>query len=283
MPDPQRLINTVKRAAQLCRATPGRRGMVVQLDGAADDVLVAGDLHGNLAHFQVLLDRARLDRNPRRHLVLQEIVHGQSRYASGGCKSHQLVDVVAALKCEYPDRAHWIAGNHELAELGARTIIKAGERTNRLFREGVNAAYGTRADEVYGAYLELFRSCPLAVRTSNRVFICHSLPEGPKLDAGFDAKIFEAQSLDDLSSQRGSPLHSLVWGRDDSEPTARRFAALVDADLLITGHIPCPDGFSTPNPMRLVLDSSRFPACYCLFSNQQPCTLEKLLACVRSL
>ncbi|MBI3462270.1 MAG: metallophosphoesterase [Planctomycetes bacterium] len=283
MPDPQRLINTVKRAAQLFRATPGRRGMVVQLDATAEDVLVAGDLHGNLAHFQVLLDRARLDRNPRRHLVVQEIVHGTSRYPSGGCKSHQLVDVVAALKCQYPDRVHLILGNHELAEVGDRTIVKAGERTNQLFRQGIESAYGPCKDEVYGAYRELFRSCSLAVRTCNRVFICHSLPEAKRLDSCFDGKLFEAESLDQLSSQRGSPLHSLLWGRDSSEPTARRFAALVNADLLITGHLPCPEGFHTPNPLQLVLDSSRYPACYCLFSNQQPCTLSDLVASVISL
>ena len=136
---------------------------------------------------------------------------------------------------------------------------------------------------MYSAYRELLRACPLAVRTSHRVFICHTLPEGKRLDGCFDAKVFEADSLDGLSSQRGSSLHSLLWGRDSSEPTARRFAALVDADLLITGHIPCPEGFHTPNPLQLVLDSSRFPACYCLFSNHHPCTLSDLVASVNSL
>ena len=205
-----------------------------------------------------------------------------SRYPSGGCKSHQLVDLVAALKCQYPERVHLILGNHELAELGDRTIVKAGERTNQLFRQGIEAAYGACKDDVYNAYRELFRSCPLGVRTSNRVFICHSLPAGKRLDACFDAKLFEADSMDGLSSQRGSPLHSLLWGRDASEQTARRFAALVDADLLITGHIPCPEGFHTPNTLQLVLDSSRYPACYCLFSNQGQCTLAGLVANVSS-
>lgn len=283
MPNPQRLIHTVKRAAQLFRSTPGRKGMLVELDEAAEDVLVAGDLHGNLAHFQALLDRARLDRQPRRHLVLQELVHGAARYPGGGCKSHQLVDVVSALKCQYPDRVHFVLGNHELSEVIARPILKAGARTNQLFRDGIAEAYGQSKHDVYAAYLELFRSLPLAVRTHNRVLVCHSHPNRAALEGGFDPKIFQAASLDDMTSEQQRSLYQVVWGRDGDEEATRRFAALVDVDWLVTGHMPCDNGFETPNPHRLILDSSRFPACYCLFNNCNSITLADLLRGVQSL
>ena len=283
MPDPTRLLNTIRRATDHFLNTAGRVGTVVQLDASAEDVLVAGDLHGNIANFQALLDRARLDRNPRRHLVLQELVHGESRYANGGCKSHQLVDLVSALKCQYADRVHLILGNHELAELLNKPILKAGVRTNDLFRQGIELAYGDSSDQVFAAYRELFRALPLAVRTHNRVFISHSFPESTDLDMGFDATILESNSLAEIGEGQSDSLHDLVWGRDGDEETARRFAAIVNADLLITGHMPCLEGYRSPNPLQLILDCSRFPACYCLFSNQRDVTLADLLAGVRTL
>src|SRR5438093_9801081 len=115
MPDPDRLLRTLRQATKAFRDTPGRRGRVVLLEDAAD-VLVAGDLHGNLANFRRLLERADLRAFPRRHLVLQELIHGEGHYPAGGEKSHQLVDLAAALKCQYPWRVHVLLGNHELAQ-----------------------------------------------------------------------------------------------------------------------------------------------------------------------
>jgi hypothetical protein len=257
--------------------------MVVDLNSSAQDVLVAGDLHGNLAHFQCLLDRARLDRNPRRHLVLQELVHGDSHYPNGGCKSHQLVDLVAALKCQYPERVHFILGNHELSEILEQPILKGGVRTGDLFRQGIDAAYGSQSGHVFAAYIELFESLPLAVRTNNRVFVSHSFPESSDMDRGFDVSILQSPSLAEICKSDGRSLHDLLWGRDGEESTARRFANLVQANLLITGHMPCRDGFHTPNSLQLILDCSRFPACYCLLSNHDSVTLAELRTGVNNL
>jgi hypothetical protein len=283
MPDPERLMKTIRRAAELFRATPGRRGMVVYLDDSAEDALIAGDLHGNIAHFQAILDRARLDRHPRRHLVLQEVVHGMRRYPNGGCKSHQLLDLVAALKCQYPDRVHLILGNHEIGELTAKSILKAGVRTNEQFRLGVQSAYGEHAERVYESYHELLRSLPLAVRTANRVFMCHSAPEAAYLREKFDVSIFEAESIAALDTTRGSSVYALVWGRDTSAEAAAEFAKRVDADLLVTGHLACPEGYAVPNPTRLVLDCNCFPACYCIAPARRPVSQQDLVAAVQTL
>src|SRR5438105_4121280 len=150
MPDPDRLLNTLRRAAHTCRAGPGRRGRLVAL-ADADDVLVAGDLHGNLENFRRLLARADLGSQPRRHLVLQELVHGRFLYPAGGDKSHQLLDLLAALKVQYPHQVHMLLGNHELSQWTNRLIGKDDQDLNVLFREGVRAAYGAHAEEVYAA------------------------------------------------------------------------------------------------------------------------------------
>src|SRR3954471_8869164 len=175
MPDPDRLLLTLRRAGAAFRDTTGRRGRVVHLEGA-DEVLAAGDLHGNVENFRLLLGHADLARHPRRHLVLQEVIHGPYHYPAGGDKSHQLVDLLAALKCQYPRQVHFLLGNHELAQVTGRRIAKEDEELNQAFRDGVAAAYGARADEVYAGYEALFAAVPLAVRTPNRVLLTHSVP-----------------------------------------------------------------------------------------------------------
>src|SRR5262245_22927692 len=123
MPDPTRLVTTLRQAAQLCRSTPGRRGRLIRLQDVTE-LLVAGDLHGNLDTFRKILTLADLGMNPTRHLVLQELVHGPYTYPGGGDRSHQLLDLAAALKCQYPRQVHILPGNHELAQWTNRPIFK---------------------------------------------------------------------------------------------------------------------------------------------------------------
>ena len=77
---------------------------------------------------------------------MQELVHGPFRYPQGGDKSHQLVDLIAALKCQYPQRVHYLLGNHELAQWRRQAIGKGDVDQNELFRTGITNAYGDRAE-----------------------------------------------------------------------------------------------------------------------------------------
>src|SRR5262245_58035185 len=278
MPDPARLLTTLRRAVELTRATPGRSGRLVAIQDA-QDVLVGGDLHGNVPNFQMLLRNADLKTHLRRHLVLQEVVHSPFRYPLGGDKSHQLLDLYAALKCQFPERVHLLMGNHEMAQWTGRQIIKDDEDFNELFIDGVRQAYGVSADEVYSTYLELFAVLPLALRTPNRSFMCHSAPSAKYLPE-FDLTML---TLDDVPQEAylpKGPLFGLVWGRDTSETHIRAFLQKVDADWLISGHIPCDAGFATPNDRQIIVDAARSPAAYCLFPVDRPLSREELLGCI---
>ncbi|HEV3256716.1 MAG TPA: metallophosphoesterase [Gemmataceae bacterium] len=281
MPDPTRLLHTLRQAIRKFHETPGRRGSVVHLADATD-VLAAGDLHGNLENFRRLLGRAELGTHPGRHLVLQELVHGPNRYPAGGDKSHQLLDLVAALKCQYPRQVHFLIGNHELAQWTGQWIAKGDADFNELFRVGVASAYGAASEEIYAAYLELFAAASLAVRTPNRVFLSHSLPSAKRLET-FDNAALEREATDLQALLPGSAVHALVWGRDTTAATAAAFLQKVDADLLITGHIPCAQGFAAPNDRQLILDCMAAPACCCLFPADRPLTHQELLNCVATL
>ena len=86
-----------------------------------------------------------------------------------------------------------------------------------------------------------------------------------------------------LQGHMGGALHALVWGRDTSLENVTAFLQKVDADLLITGHIPCDLGFEAPNDRQLILDCMGTPACYCLFPADSSLTHAELVACVKSL
>lgn len=281
MPDTAKVLTTIRRATSLFRETPGRKGSVITLD-TAEEVMVVGDLHGNIPAFRQVLEIAALTQNPGRHLVLQELVHGTRMYPNdGGDKSHQLVDLVCALKCSCPDRVHLILGNHELSELTGRPIAKNGIPLNGLFRQGLKTAYGPLTDEVMAAYHALFKSLPLAIRTTNRVMLCHTIPESAEMDR-IDLAILDADDWAlEHEMKRGGAVYALTWGRDDSAETIDRFASMVDAEFFVTGHQPCEAGYRQANHRQIIIDGTDPYPAYCLFTTGSALTIDQLLQSVR--
>jgi hypothetical protein len=192
------------------------------------------------------------------------------------------MDLVAALKCQFPRQVHLLLGNHELAQWTGQWITKADVELTAWFRQGVDTAYGPRAAEVYAAYCDLFAHIPLAVKTPNRVFLSHSSPGRSRL-ATFDPAVLEQDEAAPKDLQLGGTVHALVWGRDTRSETVAAFLDKVDADLLITGHIPCPDGFEVPNGRQLILESMAAPAAYCLFAAARPLSHQDLRESVHEL
>lgn len=257
--DVDQLLRAIRQAAMLSRATSARKGMVVSLPESAAEVVVAGDLHGNLANLRAILELTKLESHPARHLILQEFVHGSGRTSAGGDNSYRLLNAVCILKVQFPNRVHLLLGNHELSQWTGRKIAKDGVYLNDHFEEGVESAYGSRSTEVLDAYDELFASLLLAVRTHNRIFVSHSIPEGRHI-ADFDTSVFDRLGMDASNLGPKSPVHRLIWGKDSSESTADRFAELVDVDYLVTGHIAQETGYSIPNRRQIILDCVALPA-----------------------
>ncbi len=280
MPAPDRMLTHLRQAVALVRATPGRRGHTLELRDCAE-VLVAGDLHGHVPHFQAVLKAADLASHPARHLVLQELIHGKFRHPKGGDKSHQLVDLFAALKGQFPKQVHYIPGNHELAQWTGRPVLKADENLNDLFERGVAEAYGAEfGPKVYAAYLELFQALPVAVRAPNRVLVCHTLPNARALPT-FDPSRLEADAYDPADLQPGGSVHAVLWGRDTTRETAAAFLERMGADLLVSGHVASDDGYAVPNDRQVIVDCAEHPAGFVLFPADRPIAHADLVGCVR--
>lgn len=278
MPDINKLIPQIQRASMIQKTHPGRKGRLLEIP-EGDSILVAGDLHGQLDILRRILLRADLGANPRRHLLLQEVIHGPNRYPDGSDKSHQALDLVAALVCQYPGRVHFLPGNHELAQIHGRLIMKNDQFLNESFSAGLRHAFGDRSHEMIEAYTQFIETSPLALRTPNRVFLSHSLPKAASL-ALFDLKNFELPELTKTDFGLGGIFYGLFWDRETAESTAVQFLEKVNADWLITGHIPCQEGFSNPSPRHIILDSHAFPAAVAMVPMDRPIGPEGIVGCI---
>ncbi len=258
----ERVVAAFEKAKRASERTPGRQGNVVLISPEmADEVMITGDLHGNRDNFNRILQIADLATHPRRHLILQEVCHGGPLDRSGlACMSHMMLEDVAQLIMEFPERVHFLLSNHELAELVDFPIIKGGKMLNLLFRRGLQKTYGEAAERICRAFMPFLRSLPLAVRLTTGVFISHSVPE--KTDRlPFDAGVLE-RPFSDADLAEGGAVFRMLWGRDLRLVNATAFARQVGADVLITGHEPCPEGYRIANDRQIILDCCGPKACY---------------------
>lgn len=277
------VISTYAKAAEVNLESPARRGTTVVLTpDLAKEVMITGDLHGHRRNFNLIRRVAALDRNPGRHLILQEVCHGGPTYPNnGGCMSHTLLEDVAKLTVQYPGRVHFILGNHELSEMTDYPIQKNKQMLNLLFRLGLQQMYGAATEKVREAFFPFLQSAPLAVRLPGGIFLSHSIPESVTARR-FDPSIFN-RKLDLLEYYERTGVFDLVWGRDYSEENADAFAALVSAKVLITGHEPCPEGYATPNSMQIILDCCADKACYVVLPVGQELTQAQIVERIKRL
>jgi len=246
------ITDRLDRAAILMRRDPLRQGNVVALPHAGE-LVVLGDIHGDLDNFRRVVEWAALYRNRDKYLVLQELIHGGPQDDRGGDLSYRLLEEAAALKIRYKSQVQVILSNHDLCEILGANITKSGMNTSAVFWRGIENAYGSAWPEVHGAYRRFLVSLPLAVRTPNGLFISHSTPQGDALES-FDYSIFQrALAMEDYLP--GGSVHALVWGRWHDQQAADRFAKAVEADVLVTGHQTSMPGVKTPTSRHIVLVS----------------------------
>jgi hypothetical protein len=279
----ENVITMFRQAAEDNRTTPGRVGNVIAITREmADEVMIAGDLHGHRRNFNLIRKIAALESHPRRHLILQEVCHGGLVYPqNGGCMSHAMLEDVAMLKVKFPAQVHFLLGNHELAELTDYPIQKNKVMLNLLFRLGMQQMYGEATERVREAFLPFLQTCPLAVRLPHSEFVSHSIPEFCD-SRRFDVSIFEREIPFGEYFER-SGVFQLVWGRDYRQQNADAFAEQIGARLFINGHEPCYEGFTAPNDRQIILDCCSDIGAYLMLPLDRELSLEEIMERVRKL
>jgi hypothetical protein len=246
------VTDRLDRAAVLCRRDPLRGGNVIQLP-AEGDVVVLGDLHGDLENFNRVVKWAGLHLHRDRYLVLQELIHGGPEDGEGGDLSFRLLEEAATLKCRYKSQVQVILSNHDLGELLGAPLRKSGKPVTEMFRTGLENTFGARWREVHEGMKRFLASLPLAVRTPDGVLISHSTPEGADLDT-FDYSIFE-RPLTLADYQPGGSVYKLVWGRHHNQACADRFANALGVRALVTGHQSSMPGLKMPTSRHVIITS----------------------------
>lgn len=276
--EPDYVARLMADAAKANLRDPYRRGNLIELPDAGD-VMITGDLHGHLANFRCIVHLADLPNHPRRHLILQELLHAM--FDDTPDRSYQLLEEVALLKNVYPKQVHILLANHDLAELLGLDIMKKGRSVIRAFGEAVEEAYPFNKDVIRDAYFTFLRSLPWAAATTTGLFLCHSVPDERHLEP-FSRELFTA--LDpDAELTKTSPAFYLTWGRDITEGTAAQFARRVEATLLITGHHPCRDGHARPNDHTIIIDSKDANGAYVILPLGRPVTQDEVIRHIRHL
>jgi len=255
--DGDAVIALLREASEALRQLPTRRGCSVILP-ARGSLLVAGDLHDNPVHLQRLLRLARLDAGDDRHLLVQELIHGD-RLVNGLDLSHRILCRVASLCLAHPGRVHPLLGNHELSQLTGRGVSKGAGNSVVLFDDGLAFVFGDDWERVRDAVHEFVRAMPLAVRSetdhAGRSVLCaHSVP-GAAAMSGFDMAILD-RPLDDVdyAAPEGGA-YRMTWGRDHPAEHLEALGRAWGTTLLCLGHRFVETGIEMIAPNAIAINS----------------------------
>ena len=273
------VIEALGVAAEENQVSPLRQHQVVQLpeDG---EVYIAGDLHDHRRNFEKFVRVADLGSNPQRHVVLQELIHGDHFDANGAEESWKMLVKAAELKADFPNQVHFLLANHDLAQVHGEGIMKGGQSVCEAFTAGVKRDFGDRAPLVNASIADFLLSFPLGVRTHNGLFFCHSLPADSEIE-GFDYEVFNRALTGADYRRRVGPVYQLIWGRKASALGAEKFAEKVNANLLVTGHQPQEVGYLVNGDHHLIIASEHNQGVMLKLNLSTPYDMDGLLHAMR--
>lgn len=251
--DADTVMETFSCATEENQVSPLRQGQVVELP-AEGDVWLAGDIHDHRRNFDKFVRAADLASNPQRHIVMQELIHGDHYDPEGAEDSWQILHAAANLKCEFPHQVHFLMANHDLAQIHGEGIMKAGVSVCEAFNKGVKRDFKEHRGPVQAVITEFLLSLPLAIKCPNGLFFCHSLPQDDQV-ATFDYGVFDRPITGDDLKRRTGCVYQLIWGRKTSSDGAETFAERVGANILVTGHQPQDTGYTTNGGHHLIIAS----------------------------
>lgn len=247
------VIETFGAAADENRMSPLRKFQLVNLPEEGE-LWICGDLHDHRRNFEKFVRSAKLPENPQRHILFQELIHGDRFDVDGAEGSWNMLYLAAELKCDMPDQVHFLLANHDLAQIHGEGIMKAGLSVCEAFTAGVRKQFGRDSDKVEFALKEFLLSMPLALRAPNGIFCSHSLPADQYIET-FDFTIFNRELTGPDYARRKGPVYQLIWGRNMTPGTVALFAEEVKAEIIVTGHQPQEMGYATNGLQHLILAS----------------------------
>ncbi len=229
-----------------------RRGSTVHLPGHGK-VLMTGDVHDHSPNLAKILRLAAVHEDPGNHVILHEVIHGES-FVNGCDLSVRILAKVAAMKAAFPEQVHLLQSNHELAQFRGEGISKGSVSVCEAFDAGVDFIYGDRAEDVRQALRRFIRSYPLAVRAPRGILFVHSLP-GERQIEKFDPTVLDREPTDEDLVSGGSG-YMLCWGRYQSQDLCDNLSKKLNVELFVTGHQPAEMGYEMMTRSLMILASN---------------------------
>ncbi|MCH7526325.1 MAG: metallophosphoesterase [Planctomycetes bacterium] len=265
-------------AARLNQEDPLRKGSLLRAPKYGQFVMT-GDIHGHERNFERLKKFADLRHAPGRHVLLHELIHSEPTPLDAADTSHRVMLDAARWKIEFPDQVHFIQSNHELSQLTGKQISKGGRIVNFDFERSLAVDYGDDARLVLDALTTHIASFPLAVRTENRIFLSHSLPNARDLPY-FDPSVLN-RTLQSEDLCEGGDAYLLVWGRQHTPELLEQLAKGFDVDLFICGHQPQEDGYEVVHDRLIILASDHNHGVFLPFDLRKSYTVQDLARLIR--
>ena len=276
----EQIVDTFGQATELNLGNPLRNEQLVTLESGGE-VWIAGDVHDHRRNFEKLLKSADLTNNPQRHIILQELIHGEHFDADGAEDSWQILYKAAQLKAEFPDQVHFLLANHDLAQIHGKGIMKGSISVCEAFNKGVKKAFGsTSGAMVQVGITEFLLSFPLGIRLPNQIFCCHSLPTDAEVPV-YDYSVFTRPLTGADYQRKTGPVYQLIWGRHTTPPFARQFADSMETNLLITGHQPQEMGFGLNGENQIIIASDHNQGICLQINMDETYDIEGLAGCAK--
>lgn len=248
------VVETFGVATEENQVSPLRAEQVVNLPGEGE-VWISADIHDHRRNFDKLIKAVDLRSNPQRHLVLQELIHGDHFDKTGAEGSWEILYRAADLKCDFPGQVHFLLANHDLAQIHGEGIMKSGLSVCEAFTAGVRRDFAEGgADEVNVAITEFLLSLPLAIRGPNGLWLSHSLPTDQQIET-FDYTVFNRPLTGPDYKRRTGPVYQLIWGRGVTPAGVEVFREKVGAEMIVTGHQPQEMGYAVNGERHLIIAS----------------------------
>jgi len=166
-------------------------------------------------------------------------------------------------------------GNHDIAFITDSEVMKNGKEMSRAMNRALEREFPQNANDIKTAMKQYLLSQPLAVRSENRIWLSHSLPNDNYSDK-FDPKILHRQlKISDCSKPNSAYL--LTWGRDMSQSLLDKMAAIFDVDFFILGHQQQENGWSKAGTNLIIIASDHNHGCLLELDLAKSYTIEELI------
>jgi serine/threonine-protein phosphatase PP1 catalytic subunit len=273
----QSIIDLLNNGTKANKADEYLIGNLISLPSKGS-LVITGDIHGHCRNFEKIKTYADLENNPDRHLIFQEIIHGGPEDEEGGCVSYKILFEAIQYKVQFPNRVHFIMGNHDTAFITDSEVMKDGKEMNRSLCAAIRREFQEDSTSIELGLCEFLLSQPLAVKCQNRMWISHSLPNTYSVDK-FDPSIMEKDlEIEDLVKDGSAYL--LTWGRKFSKESLEKMSKFFDVDIFILGHQPQPGGWSRPEENLIIFTCDHNHGCLMEIDLAKLYTLDELVDCI---